>query len=60
MRKYINVKVYKTSIGKQCMHCGRPARVVALDAADKKFRLRVRYCMEHAVELGAVKQSEGR
>lgn len=60
MRKFINVKVYKTNVGRQCMHCGRPARVIALDAVDKKFRHRVRYCMEHAVEFGAVEQDEGR
>lgn len=57
-RKYVNVKVYKANTGRQCMHCGRPAKVIALDAVDKVFRHRVRYCIEHAVEFGAVEEGE--
>lgn len=56
-RKYINVKVYVKSIGKQCLHCGRPAMVRAIDKGTG-FRVPVRYCIEHAIEFGAITREE--
>lgn len=57
--RFVNVKTFtKRKTGRKCMHCGRPARVLA-DRIDryrdgKRFRLQVRYCDEHAQLRGAV------
>lgn len=56
MTKFTYVKVHKRSVGKRCMHCGRPATVTALRVSPRsKFKLNVRYCQVHAEELGATK-----
>jgi hypothetical protein len=55
-RKYVSVKTPKRPVGKRCMHCNRPAKVVGVDATDDRFRHRVFYCLEHAQQFGAVRE----
>lgn len=57
MTKLIYVKTHKRPVGRRCMHCGRPATVTAV-RDDGKFKLNVRYCHEHAVEVGAIKRED--
>lgn len=56
--RFIGVKRYQRKTGHQCMHCGRPARVLGTAVHryrdGKKFRVKVRYCDEHAAARGAV------
>jgi hypothetical protein len=46
-RKFTNVKRYKTSIGRSCMHCGRSATVTATRHLHGK-KLPIRLCEDHA------------
>lgn len=49
--KYINVKQYKRSIGRNCMRCGKAAKVVATRKMDGSgYTMEVRYCIDHAIE----------
>ena len=50
---FIETKVYKRPLKKNCLHCGRSAVVKAI-RKNNGFRLQVRYCMEHAEIRGAV------
>jgi len=54
MAKFVKVKVFKTTAGKLCMHCGRQATVTAYRLSGT-FKLPVRYCAEHAEIRGAIK-----
>jgi hypothetical protein len=49
---FVSVKRPKSGVGRQCMHCGRPATVKATRVArygkNSVRRLPVRYCDEHA------------
>lgn len=56
--RFTHVKHHSRSIGKSCMHCGRPAAVTAIRKQDNKFKLSVRYCLEHAIAVGAVDATE--
>jgi hypothetical protein len=44
--KFVNVKTFKRSVGKNCLHCGTPATITAV-RTDTGFRLPVRYCPKH-------------
>jgi hypothetical protein len=47
--RYLAVKRYKRSIGKLCLHCGRPATVVAIRKRESNgMRMPVRFCALHA------------
>lgn len=52
--RFVHVKHHSRSIGKLCMHCGCPVTVTAIRIQDKKFRLPVAYCLEHAIARGVV------
>lgn len=56
--KFIKVKWHKRPFGKSCLHCGRSAVVTALRVQEKKYRLPVRYCEEHAELQGIVARQE--
>ena len=44
----VNVRTYKTTGRGSCMHCGRPAVVIADRVrVEGGRRLEVRYCAEH-------------
>lgn len=47
----VDVNRRKRSIGRQCMHCGRPATVTATRVIGNGMRLDVRWCAQHADEL---------
>lgn len=51
MRRFIHVRRYKRSIGKRCMHCGRPATTTAMRKTAGGKKLAVRYCHEHDEQL---------
>lgn len=56
-RRTVHVKTHKRSVGRRCLHCGRPATVTGIAIVGKgKWRLPVRYCQLHAVEMGAIKE----
>lgn len=56
-RRTVHVKTHKRSVGRQCMHCGRPATVTGVAIVGKgRWRFNVRYCGVHAQEMGAVKK----
>ena len=48
--QYIAVKRPKRSIGKQCMHCGKPATVLAIRKMHD-HKMRVVYCESHATAI---------
>lgn len=54
--RFVYVKTYERPIGRQCMHCGRPAHVTATRKPTQGPVLEVRYCHEHAVLRGAIKE----
>lgn len=61
MTAYTHVKEYQRTIGKRCMHCGRSATVRAYLRTRKPhgsgyFKLPVRFCREHAVQVGAIEE----
>ena len=47
---YIAVKRPKRNIGKRCMHCGKPAKVLAIRKLYGN-KLTVRYCETHAAVI---------
>ena len=58
-RRFIQVKRYRRKIGKQCMHCGRPATTTAI--RNGAMRLNVWYCDQHAewiIEQGLTRAPE--
>lgn len=55
--KYVNVKTYKRPLKRRytsCLHCGSSAKVTA-DRINNGFKMFVRFCEEHAQEVGAIK-----
>ena len=51
--RLVNVRTFKRSTGRSCMHCGRPATVTAVRIRTQgKNRMEVRYCADH-YELAA-------
>ena len=56
--KFTHIKHHSRSIGRDCMHCGRPATVTAVRKQDNKLKLPVRYCDEHA-EIRGVFETRG-
>ena len=57
--RYLEIKVHKRNVGRRCMHCGRPAKVTGWRRTGPNMKDStchpVRYCIEHAVQFGAVK-----
>jgi len=49
--RFTYVKHHSRSIGRSCMHCGRPATWTAV-RNQGKFKLSVWYCDEHAEVRG--------
>jgi len=50
---FSQVEIHTAPIGRQCLHCGRPATVTALRVGDR-HRLPVEFCVEHAAIAGAI------
>lgn len=50
---FVKVQTPKRPTGKSCLHCGRPATVLATRKSNG-FRLAVRYCEIHAQMRGAL------
>ena len=52
--RFVHVARPTGTIGRGCMHCGRPARVVAERVTQdngRRWRMAVAYCDEHAQQL---------
>lgn len=50
------IRTYTRPIGRQCLHCGRPATTTAVRAERKRWGLRmeVAYCDHHLAEAQQV------
>jgi hypothetical protein len=55
-RRHTHIKVYRRSIGRTCLRCSRSAFVVAIRIELNKMQFPVRYCMDHAIEVGIIKE----
>jgi hypothetical protein len=57
MTKYVNVKQYKRPIGRNCMRCGKAAKVIATKKMEGSgYTMDVHYCLDHAIEGGVIKE----
>jgi hypothetical protein len=47
MTTYVRVKAYQQSVGRECMHCNRPATTTVTRRLHR-FTMRVWFCEDHA------------
>jgi len=47
MTTYTRVKAYQQSVGRECMHCYRPA-TTTVTRRFHRFRMQVWFCEDHA------------